>query len=228
MARRSRSTADAFGVFVAILVFLSSVATLLYLPFWRCAHRPAQVLAVVGIVVLLASLVWWIGTHEHPPAELAAVASLSGGVYVAALVLRVTGMGKDRPKGTSTGLLLGSGEAVLHEASAKLLGRSRARAHVGIGARVLGPVGIGLGLSVPTDDLTVVDEGTLYVTTRRVVFAGLHGTEGFAVNRIAGVDTDGSEGLIVRPSRGRNLLLLVNDSAVVDGALRSAMELAGT
>lgn len=219
---RSKSSA---GTIIAMLVFLASAATLLYLPIRR-GKPEAKLAGVLGIIGLLSSLIWWVMTHEQPPLELKVVAALSGALYLLALVFRVAGGKQEATPVNTASLGLGGGEVRLYEAPARFLGERRVRAFGGLGFRVARGVSAGLGLSVPVSMLSVVDEGSLVVTNRRVIFAGARGTVTVKARSILDAGSEG-EYLVVRPERGHMLVAEVRDPGSAAGAVRSAMELAG-
>lgn len=224
MAKRRRKGGPSTGeAIVSLLAALVAILFLLYLPL-KGGKDGAKVLGIFGILGLMTCLIWWFATHENPTVALKVITGISGAVYLAALGLRIFGGAAGAVPVDTSRFALGRGESILYEAPARFLGEKRIRAFGGLGFRLGRGIGTGLGLSIPIPVTTVVDEGSLVVTNRRIILAGHKGTVAVRANKVFDVGIQGDY-LMVRPEQGHVLVAELRDPSPAEMAVRSAVEL---
>lgn len=219
---------------VAIFVAMASFAFVAWLPL-RKGSAACQLVGGLGIAGGLASAVWWVPTHEHPPVGLMTLAVSSVIAYAIALVLRLAGamspsanndVAATRFAEGFPSVQTGHGEVILFQGDAQFFGEKQVRAFGGVSTRLgLGLRG-GAGLSVPIRTLDVIDQGELVVTTERVVMSGAARTTTLKLNRILDALVDGNR-VVVRPMNGKSLVVEVRQPEAAARAIRSALGLAG-
>ena len=227
MARRN-NTQSSLGTIVAIIVFFASITMAAYIPLRR-AKSGAMFVGIAGIIGGLGSLVWWFLTFENPPDDLKILASLSGGAYGLAVVLRLAQGPKDEAGVTATistdDLPLRRNEVVLYQGVARFLGDRRTPVHLGVSFPLFGRVRGGVGTTVALTNLDVVDEGTLVVTNERVLIAGQGRTRTLKGRRLISTSVENGR-VIIRPDHGPVVVASVDDAHAVEQAVRSLIELA--
>lgn len=222
MARRSGSRASA-GTLFAVFMAIASFAFLVYLPLRRGSDL-CRLVGGFGIASGTAAAVWWMLLHAPAPTELVVLAAMAAAAYGTGLVLRVSDSGSSE---VDSGAKLKPfqprrGEDILLECEMRLLGDRRLRGFVGMFMPLGRHMRAGVGLSQPVASFTVVDQGILVVTTKRIVIEGQTRTRTLRGESVLDVSVTGSR-LVLRPSNSNVVVMEVEDAEGAATTIRSAM-----
>ena len=124
----------------------------------------------------------------------------------------------------NTSLMLGGGEIVHHAANAKLMEPRAVRVsnHGGAGFDVGGGVIVGGGRSISEsrDEWRQIAAGQVFVTSRRVIFAGDKANRAIDIDSIMAVDADADGVVISSDSRQKPLALTDTNGLIVRAAIQ--------
>ena len=124
----------------------------------------------------------------------------------------------------NTSLMLGGGEVVHHAANAKLMEPRAVRVsnHGGAGFDVGGGVIVGGGRSISEsrDEWRQIAAGQVFVTSRRVIFAGDKANRAVGIDSIMALDADADGVVISSDSRQKPLALTDTNGLIIRAAIQ--------